>query len=379
MYVSNIPLSHACNTFYSLQKGETRTFRGYMKPTVYGKFSWRFTYKNTVDSTWADGRYSRADLSGGHFAILHAGVCACDENMQVLESHSLLFGGERQKDVCPGENVTTDAVTLCVPQGGYIAFSWCLKAGEDPCVLPATPDSRALVYIAEGEKTHTAPLDAFRLLNEDEEEPGVLPYLWAADRENVKCKMAFIGDSITQGCQTRLNGYEQWAARIIRGLPQHIAGMNIGLGYARAQDAARNGVWLGKLNGFDVVNVCLGVNDIFQMTETEDHADVLSRNLESTVHLIRENTPHAKVVLFTVPPFSMEEGAEKVRETVNARIRETKLGADAVFDMEILSVPDTRGKARFGDHPDGVGGALVAGEYLTRFLPEHQHLLLPPI
>ncbi|MBR6524451.1 MAG: SGNH/GDSL hydrolase family protein [Clostridia bacterium] len=375
MYVSNVPLSHACNTFYSLQKGEKRTFRGYMKPTVQGAFNWRFTYQNTVDSTWADGQYSRADLPGGHFRILHAGVCACGKDLNVLSAQTVCFDQHPDREVQPGDIVISDSVHLAIPQDGYVMFSWCIEALEEKCILPATPDSRALVYIAMDEQAQTAPLDAFHLLNEDEEEPGVLPCLWEAERESVTHKMAFIGDSITQGCQTRLNYYEQWAARIIRGLPQNIAGLNIGLGYARAQDAARNGAWLRKLRDFDVVNVCLGVNDIFQMTETEDHADVLSRNLENTVRLIRQNTPHAKVVLFTIPPFSMEEKEEAVRESVNGCIRKTALGADAVFDMEILAVPDTRGKARFGDHPDGVGGAAVAGEYLTHFLPEHQHLL----
>lgn len=373
MFVSNIALSHCANNHAVLTQNEVRTFRGYMKPTVPGALSWRFIYQNTVDSTWDDGAFSRANLPGGHFEIVHAEVCACDENLRILTIHTVTFSGSVSASVSPGALVATDPVRTQIPPHGYIMFQWCIRALDEYTVLPGTPDSRGLCYTADREVPVFAPHDTLRFLDGETEECSVLPNLWQVNRP-VRSTMAFIGDSITQGCQTRVNQYEQWASRIIRGLPEHIAGVNIGLGYARAQDAAGGGAWLRKLKDMDVVNVCLGVNDIFQMTEREDHADVLARNLEFTVLRIKNQTPKCKVVLFTIPPFSMVGDEERVRQEVNARIRETKLGADAVFDMEMLAVPGTQGQSRFGEHPDGIGGAVVAGEYLTRFLPDHPFL-----
>ena len=375
MFVSNIPLSFSANFHYWLLKGQKRTFRAYVKPTVAGAFAWRFGYANQVDSTWDNGECSRADMPGGHFRILSAAAAACDENQHILSMHPVTFNGSETLDVNPCDKITSDPVSLTVEEGGYLMFSWCLESLEEKAILPGTPDSRALCYVAETEETHS-PLSSLRLADEDIDEISVLPSMWLADRD-VRYTCAFIGDSITQGCQTGMNRYEQWAARIIRGLPTHIASLNVGLGFARAEDAARNGAWLEKLKGTDVVHVCLGVNDIFQMTGDNDHAEELLHNLEETIRHIRHNTPHCRVVLFTVPPFSMEDKEEAVRERVNARIRETALGADAVFDMELLAVPGTRGTARFGEHPDGIGGAVAAGDYLSHFLPRHRHILFP--
>ena len=376
MFISNIPLSFSANYFCRLPQGEKRTFRAYVKPTVTGRFDWCFRYRNTVSSTWDNGAVSRADMPGGRFAILHAACCACDGEKQVLSCHPVTFHGSPSLEVMPNDLFTTDPVSLSIPENGYLMFNWCIQSPEDNAILPGTPNSQGWCLLGETDEDPLAPDSTLRMADEDLEECCVMPQLWLADR-SVRYTVAFIGDSITQGCQTRMDHYEQWATHIIRGLPRDTAGFNIGLGYARAQDAALNGTWLEQLRGCDVVNVCLGVNDIFQMTETEDHADVLTRNLTRTVSAIRQNTPGVRIVLFTVPPFSMEGAYETVRSTVNARIRESMLGADAVFDMDILMVPDTAGQARFGDHPDGIGGAVVAGEYLTRFLPQHRHILFP--
>ncbi|MBE5776848.1 MAG: hypothetical protein E7326_05020 [Clostridiales bacterium] len=375
MFVSNIPLSFSCNLHTLLQKGEARTFRALVRPTWPGTFSWRFGYQNAVDSTWDDGSVSFANLPGGHFRIRWAEAAACDGDETVAERHFVTFCGTQSADVSPGALIASDPVPLSVAPGGYVTFTWCLEALEDNCVLPGTPDSMALCDVSEGDVHHGAPL---RRVTDDTYDCCTLPCFWQADRD-APCTFAFIGDSITQGCQTRTDMQEQWAARIIKGLPCDIAGLNVGLGYARAQDAATGGAWLQKLSGADIVNVCLGVNDIFQMRDTEDHAAVLIRNLTAVVRLIKQHAPRTRVVLCTVPPFSMQGDEERVRKQVNACIREDHLGADAIFDMELLAVPGTEGLARFGDHPDGIGGAVVAGEYLSHFLPDHRHILFPQL
>ena len=79
-----------------------------------------------------------------------------------------------------------------------------------------------------------------------------------------KARIAFIGDSITQGCGTTYNGYKQYAAVAAGRLGEDYAFWDLGLGYARGSDAATDGIWLYKAKQNDLVSVCFGVNDILQ-------------------------------------------------------------------------------------------------------------------
>ena len=375
MFVSNCALSTSHNLHATLQKGEKRTYRVLLKPTRHGDFSWRFTYSNTVDSTWEDGAWSYADKPGGHFRILSCQAGCADGEGNLLSQQNVTFQGQMQKSVAPREVFSSDPLFLSIPKGHYLTFTWQLEALENDCVLPATPDSRARCYICDAGERADHAAAVYRLPGE--EEGCVLPDLWDADLQ-VTHSIAFIGDSITQGCQTREDCYEQWASRIIQGLSEHIAGRNLGLGYARARDTALNGAWLQKCKGYDVVHVCLGVNDSGFPPQSADHAGEIIQNLQSTVAHLHAMNPQGKVVLFTMPPFDMTGEREQVRTRVNAAILESGLGADAVFDIaRVLALDEEHSSLTlFGSHPDGRGGAAVAGEYLSHFWPQNRDLLL---
>ena len=170
-----------------------------------------------------------------------------------------------------------------------------------------------------------------------------------------------------------MNEYEQWATRIAMGMERDVAVWNIGLGYGRGEDAAQDGAWLNKAKQGDIVNLCFGVNDIFQGCGPQ-----LTENLRLAIRALHESEKHPKVVLLTIPPFDMTGRNEEMwRSAVNA-IREDGLGADAVFDIaSVLCQPAPRDNfAAFGGHPDGRGGAAVAGEYLSHFWPRHRKALL---
>ena len=74
--------------------------------------------------------------------------------------------------------------------------------------------------------------------------------------------VAFIGDSISQGCGTELDKYEMWVGRIGAMLKDEYAVWNLGLGYSRGSDLANNGSLLYKARQTDIAVLTYGVNDL---------------------------------------------------------------------------------------------------------------------
>lgn len=180
--------------------------------------------------------------------------------------------------------------------------------------------------------------------------------------------MVFLGDSITQGCGTRIDMYESWAARIAQALAGRYASLNIGLGYAQIKDAARDGAWLARAKNADVVNICLGVNDILH---GEGKSDVCIDRIRNIISKIKAAPAAPRVVIFTVPPFDYEGEHITNWRAINAAIAAPEhLGADAMFDMaHILSLGgEHEYMSKYGAHPDGTGGAAVAQEYVEKFI-----------
>lgn len=348
-FVSNTGISTCHNYIAVLSKGEKRSFRARLMPVEYGRLMWRFRFTNTIDSTYADGAESWADKSGGHFRVLDSSA-----NGTALSWNQTQFE--------PDGVYETEPVELDIPEGGFVAFEWTLEALEDNCVLPTTPDSRAECM---------SSADGVDFIADDN---CCLPEYFQALRD-VKLEMAFIGDSITQGVQTRIGLGEQWVARIAAGIDSGIAVRNLGLGYGRGADAGRRGAWLRKAAGSDIVNLCFGVNDILHGSR---NADILISDIKSAVDGLREMNPDIRIILLTVPPFDMEPENENNRQQVNRAIRSGYFKADAVFDFAALTekpAPDNN-MAVFGGHPDGLGGAAIAGDYLSFFWPRHRSALM---
>jgi len=347
-YVSNTGISTCHNYRVILNKGERRSFRVRLMPVEFGRLMWRFRFTNTIDSTYADGAEARADMPGGRFRVLESSA-----NGVALRWNADSFGPDGVYETEPAE--------IEVPEGELLTFEWTLEALTDECVLPATPDSRAECFSSKDGVSFEA------------DDIACLPEYLQALRD-VKLEMAFIGDSITQGVQTRLGMHEQWVARIAAGIDSRIAVRNLGLGYGRGADAGRKGAWLKKAAGSDIVNICFGVNDILHGSRD---AKVLISDIKSAVDGLREMNPSIKIVLLTVPPFDMIPEDERNRQETNRAIRENLFGADAVFDFAALTekpAPEDN-KAIFGGHPDGLGGAAIAGDYLSFFWPRHRNAL----
>ncbi|MFA6948538.1 MAG: SGNH/GDSL hydrolase family protein [Eubacteriales bacterium] len=356
-YISNIGASTSHNTILQRDMSAVVTFRAYFQPFLRGERTWRLYWQNTVDSTFADGAFSRADISGSAYRILSARLGYAFADREIINEAELTFDGKAQKDIAPDERFISDEIALDIPDGAYLCYTVTADIGSG-LDIPCTPDSRALCYYAAGDRSSERGTENMSEANE-----CMLPDMFAVKR-SVSETRCFIGDSITQGCGTEAGRCEQWAARICAALSERdIGGWNLGLGYGRATDAAMGGAWLYKASRCDNACVCFGINDILGGNAGEDE---LFASLSSIISELRQLNPNIRVTVFTIPPFNLEPEREAVRRAVNARIGE--LGADDVFDIAaVLRVsPEREGDAAYGPHPNGDGGAAVAEEYIKQ-------------
>lgn len=343
-FVSNINSGTSHNMRLPLELEGIKTFKYLIKPQQTGTLKWRFWYSNNMDSTFADGAFSYCNLKGTEWTIVSAEV----------NGKPLTFdGGNISKNVASGEQFWSDSVEITLGENDYIEFSWTIDIPSGEKVIPATPDSMALCCMSDGSGFKPA-LEC------------VMPDMFAAER-NVKKRIVFLGDSITQGCGTTPDKYEHWVARIGSMLGNDYSVWNIGLGYGRGSDAASCGVWLKKALWADEVNICLGVNDIISGGSSEWQ---IIANLNKIICYLKTNKPNINITLFTVPTFNFEGEHERIWRAVNDYIRNTPpLGADNVFDIAavVSEAAPIDSMAKYGPHPNGFGGKAIAEEYVKQY------------
>ena len=230
-YPSAVPVGSGHN--YILLGNHHLTIRAYLAAYPGLSDKWRFYHQNGVDSTFADGEIAYRNRSGGSWTIVRAriGIGQCSSGVEmdtpdpVTGWVDVTYDGKTSREVLPGECFWSDEVTLSLPAGHDLVWEWEI-AGED---IPSTPDSQAATF------TDTGNGFSFR-----EEAP--LPDLFGNARQ-VKGRIAFLGDSITQGCQTRKNGMKCGPAGSRapwrRTTPRGISGL--------ASDAAR--IWRRTASG----------------------------------------------------------------------------------------------------------------------------------
>lgn len=319
--------------------------RSYFQLCEYGSYTWRFWFSNTVDSTFDDGSVAWADKPGGSWKILSAAVGVSDTKDGEPEKwHPLTFAGKNEKNVALRERFWSDPAELAVASGRYLVFRWTVEGNG----IPVTPDSQIPSYLEQDGALHFEPYCP-------------KPNLIACDRK-VKRRIAFLGDSITQGCETVNDKYEFWCAKIGKALGKDYSIWNLGLGFGRAYDAARDGAWLYRARKMDSVVVCFGVNDILRGRSAQQ----LCGDLETIVSLLQQSG--CRVVLFTTPPFDLfTPEQQKVWREVNQFVRAADF-PDAVFDIASVlghPAPDDA-MPKYGGHPNGEGGTAVAEAFLKQ-------------
>lgn len=346
-FVSNTTAGSGNQLFFASE--ERKTSRAFFRVTHGGTFDYSLLFSNLMDSTYADGAVSHANLvcDGwtihsayiGRCAALHwSGEAICPQ-VRVEDVQNLTFAGSAQKQVGPGEFFESDPVTLKFNAGDYLV----LEMEFSGSMLPYHEESLLPIFAKEGM--------AWRY-NKCMPLPGRV-----GCRRAVRQCVGFLGDSITQGIGTEINSYAHWNAVVAEMLGPDTACWNLGIGYGRASDAASDGAWLYKAKHNDAVVVCYGVNDINQ----GHNAEQIMADLTSIVRRLKR--AGCRVLLQTVPPFDYDEAHARVWQAVNAYLREElKNEADAFFDAALLQAKSLEEpqKAKYGGHPDAKGCAVWA-------------------
>ena len=355
-YPSAVPVGSGHN--YILLGNHHLTIRAYLAAYPGLSDKWRFYHQNGVDSTFADGEIAYRNRSGGSWTIVRAriGIGQCSSGVEmdtpdpVTGWVDVTYDGKTSRKVLPGECFWSDEVTLSLPAGHDLVWEWEI-AGED---IPSTPDSQAATFTDTG--------DGFSFIEE-----APLPDLFGNARP-VHARIAFLGDSITQGCQTRKNRYEMWAGRIARALAPDYASWNLGLGFGRGADMATDGFWMRKAKTADIACVAYGVNDLLSGPYGLGRgasADEVLLTIETIVKKLKQNG--VRVIVFTIPPFHYEKTVRATWERIDRALPplcET-WGVECFDFAAVLDAKHPYGDVcNYGPHPNGEGGRLVCEAFL---------------
>lgn len=340
-YVSNT-LGGTGNQYYFKPEDSSAVTTGRVFYKIFkgGKFNYSLLFSNIIDSTFQSG-HDNLICDQWQIHSMRLGVCdACDckEMAEVFDLTPVTFNGSPTKTVMPGEFFCTDEVLLDIKKGQFL----CVEIAFSGNMLPCHPESILPTFVCEnGQWIPSKNLP--------------VPNMVGCDRQ-VKRRITFLGDSITQGIGTVPNSYTHWNALIADMLGEDNAYWNIGLGCGRADDAATDGAWLFKAKQSDVVFLCYGVNDIRQgFTDGQ-----IAENLERIVNILTENG--IKVIIQTVPPFDYIEIHRIKWEKVNAFIQNVLSKKAVVFDCVPILGDEEKGLhyAKHGGHPNAKGCELWA-------------------
>ncbi len=354
-YTSNT-LAGSGNQTYFTTEDPQRIYKSRALYRVFcgGAYNYSVLFSNILDSTFSDGSFSRKNMIIDSWRIhgMRLGiVSACDETsmQEPYAACDVTFDGKTEKTVAPGELFGTDPVKLAPKEGEYI----CLEMAFSGDRIPYHEESIIPSFVLEGESWVPSKRHPFASM-------------LGCDR-GVRQRIAFLGDSITQGIGTPVNSYAHWNSVVAERIGREYAYWNLGLGYGRAEDAASDGAWLFKAKQNDIVVVCYGVNDILNGSSEE----AIKGNLQRIVDLLHASG--VKVILQTVPPFDYEGERIAVWEHVNAFLREElSREVELLFDCAaLLGKGETEPhKAPYGGHPN-VAGCKLWGDRLSLVMKEY--------
>ena len=144
---------------------------------------------------------------------------------------------------------------------------------------------------------------------------------------------------------------------------------NLGLGYARGDDAANSPSWLYKAKQCDVVGICFGVNDINSGAyQTVDPAtkDELIADIAKIAAELEE--AGVEVIIFSIPPytFSSDVKFDIWRESCAALESLAEEKGYAFFDIaSYLGKENEPHQPAYGGHPNNIGCTKVAEGFLA--------------
>ena len=348
-YVSN-SLAPSSNQSYFLSD-EICTSRSFYKVKNGGKLEYSFVYSSIIYSTFADGSYSRANLRCDKWEILSLKALVVDgktrdfSNPKIEREYQLTFDGKISREIEVEGEIYTDPMVINCEKDDYI----CLE----------------LDFRGEGKMPYFEEnwIPTYRLVDGKWVESNRTPLSnMIGVRREVKHKIGFLGDSITEGIGTDKNSYEWWNAKIAELSGEENSYYNLGIGFGRADDIATDGIWLERAKHLDIVTLCAGVNDICQGFK----ADKIKDNLTKIVKILKKND--VRVILFTVPPFDYDEEKTRVWNEVNCYIVNELSEQAEIFDTVSIWGEDApnQSRARYGGHPNKEGSLSLANEFVKR-------------
>lgn len=345
-YVSNTPSAGGNQSHFLSDGKKVLIGRAFYRVFAEGTFSYSFLFSNVIDSTFADGSFSRKNFVCEAFRIERlrlAVVDTCDPDGLDESAFADAAFGEKASytSSAEAEMFYTDPLRLTAKSGQY----FCLEISFSGEKIPCHPESL---------------LPLFRKAENGEWEPSAelpLPSMIGCERQ-VDARVGFIGDSITQGIGTAKNSYRNYAALLAEKLGDRYSFWNVGLGYARASDAASDGIWLEKMKNVDLALVCLGVNDMGRIKSGKELGGFLEKIVDSL------KSAGVQIILQTIPPFNYDpertaywlEANESIKTVLSAKV-------ETVFDVVPILSADPENepqKSKYGAHPDERGNAAWA-------------------
>ena len=345
-YSSDTTAGSANQNVNDFKTAEKRVGRCWYKLS-HGGEHYSLLFSNQIDSTFSDGKDSWANIICDDWTINRVRVGLVDKVGDIpAEWITVTFDGKTEKAVSGAEPFFTDPITLNARGGEFLSYEITFTGVR----VPAHYEVNLFTTIEPAVKTDT-------------EECGriPLPLMIGSDRK-VSRKIGFLGDSITQGIGTPYDSYEHWVAEIANHLPDEWSVWDLGIGFARGQDAASDMGWLARAKQCDVVNVCFGVNDLFQgRTAAQIKAD-----LKTIITKLKE--AGCRVILFSVPPFNFEDELLAAWRDINEEILHGALGklADKTFEFgkgTVRPAPEDN-YCLYGSHPNSEGCYIIAHHYL---------------
>ncbi len=328
-------LAGSSNQHFFTSDGNIRKGRIFYKVFEKGEYNYSFLFTNTIDSTYGDGSVSHKNLLCKEWTLVSLrAACSAEIDNSIPEDafKNVTFDGKISKTVSVGDVFYSDAVSLSPSE--YICLEITFK-GE---MIPYHEEIIISTFV-ENDGTWLC----------DRRMP--VPSMVGCDRK-VRKRIAFLGDSITQGCGTEKDSYAHWNAVFAQKAGNEFSYWNLGIGYGRASDASTDGAWLFKAKKNDVVFVCFGVNDILFGAKEEQ----VCSDLKTIVQKLKE--AGLTVILQTVPPFDYNSENCITWKNTNAYIKsELAPLVDAFFDnTPVLQKSENEPHmSLFGGHPNEEG------------------------
>ena len=346
-FVSNT-LAGSSNQSYFYSDNTAQIGRTFYKIFAGGKYDYSFMFTNIIDSTYADGSHSKANIQCPNWTLNYAKVMVVsgDEkdlaSCEIKSEHQLTFNKKISKEVISGEIFYSDSVNIECDKNDYI----CLEISFSGTEIPYFEEIIIPTYRQiEGKwvNSNKTPLACM-----------------VGCGRQVEKKIGFLGDSITEGIGVGNNSYDHWNAKIAEMIGEKYSYWNLGIGFGRAADASSNGIWLEKAKKMDVVTICFGVNDIGRGYSSTE----IKCNLESIVRILQDNK--VRTILFTVPPFDYDEKNKEKWQIVNSYILNEMSKITEVYDVAKIwgdKAPNEE-RAIYGGHPNAQGSLIMAEDFV---------------